>query len=45
VLEGPFEGLGAVVEQAEDSRVRGLVELFGRLTPVEFEPEQLEAAA
>jgi hypothetical protein len=45
VVAGAFEGLGAVVEQAEDSRVRGLVELFGRLTPVEFEPEQLEAAA
>jgi hypothetical protein len=44
VTNGPFEGLSGLVEHVEDSRVRGLVELFGRLTPVEFEPEQLEAA-
>lgn len=44
VVDGPLEGLGALVEHVEDSRVRGLVKLFGRLTPVEFEPEQLEAA-
>jgi len=44
VLDGPFEGLGALVEAAGDSRVRGLVEMFGRLTSVAFEPEQLEAA-
>lgn len=44
VTDGPFEGMAGLVEHVEDSRVRGLVELFGRLTPVEFEPEQLEAA-
>jgi hypothetical protein len=44
VLDGPFASFSATVEAVSDERVRGLVDIFGRLTPVEFEPGQLEAA-
>jgi transcription antitermination factor NusG len=45
VNEGPFIGFTVLSEgvTAKD-RVRALVELFDTLIPVEFEPDQLEAA-
>lgn len=43
-IAGPFEGFLGVVEAADDVRVRALLDVFGRLVPVEFEPDQLVAA-
>lgn len=43
-VSGPFLSFLVTVEEADDYRVRALVDIFGRQTPVEFEPEQLEAA-
>lgn len=44
VMDGPFASFYGLVEGVDDVRVRGLIDIFGRLTPVEFEPGQLEAA-
>lgn len=44
VRTGPFEGLLAEIETADDVRVRALVNLFGGTVRAEFEPGQLEAA-
>jgi transcription antitermination factor NusG len=43
VTEGPFASFLAEAESiTHDERVKALVEIFGRLTPVEFDPGQLE---
>lgn len=43
VNDGPFVSFLAEVEQiTHDDRVKALVEIFGRMTPVEFDPDQLE---
>lgn len=41
---GPFAGFRGVVESSDDYRVRALLDVFGRKTPVEFSSGQLEAA-
>jgi transcription antitermination factor NusG len=41
---GAFAGFEGIVQGADDHRVRGLLDLFGRKTVVEFESGQLEAA-
>jgi transcriptional antiterminator NusG len=44
VKDGPFSGFLAEVEKlTHDDRVKALVNIFGRMTPVEFEPDQLES--
>lgn len=45
VTSGPWSGFVAEVEAATDGRVRALLDLFGRQTPVEFVVDDLEAAA
>jgi transcription antitermination factor NusG len=41
----PFARFGGVVHEVTKSgRVLALIELFGRMTPVEFEPRQLTPA-
>jgi transcription antitermination factor NusG len=43
VTEGPFASFFAEVETlTHDDRVKALVNIFGRMTPVEFEPDHLE---
>ncbi|MFC3208186.1 transcription termination/antitermination protein NusG [Aquamicrobium soli] len=43
VTEGPFATFLAEVETlTHDDRVKALVNIFGRMTPVEFEPDHLE---
>ena len=43
VTEGPFASFLAEVETlTHDDRVKALVNIFGRMTPVEFEPDHLE---
>lgn len=43
VKDGPFASLIATVESlSQQERVTALVEIFGRLVPVDFEPRQLE---
>jgi transcriptional antiterminator NusG len=45
VTDGPFTSFLAVVDElTHDGRVRALVDIFNRQTPVEFEPGQLEKA-
>lgn len=45
VGDGPFMGLFAqVAEVTAKERIRALVSLFGRMTEVEFDPDQLDAA-
>lgn len=45
VKDGPFASFLAVVETlTREDRVKALIDIFGRLVPVEFEPEQLEPA-
>ena len=45
IEEGPFIGFRALVEGVTASdRVKALVEIFGRMSTVEFDPEQLAAA-
>lgn len=42
----PFARFGGVVQEVTKSgRVIALIELFGRMTPIEFEPKQLTPAA
>lgn len=43
-ISGAFAGFVGIVEEADDCRVRALLDVFGRRTRVEFEPGQLEAA-
>lgn len=43
-VSGPFAGMTAIIEAADDTRVRALVSLFGGRVPVEFDADQLEAA-
>lgn len=45
VKEGPFAAFIALVQHADDVRIRTLLDIFGRATLVDFSPEQLEAAA
>lgn len=46
VKDGPFASFLAEAESlTHDDRVRALVEIFGRLVPVEFEPEHLTEAS
>ncbi|WP_157929492.1 hypothetical protein [Phyllobacterium zundukense] len=41
----PFATFGGIVEEiTKAGRVVALMELFGRMTPVEFEPKQLTPA-
>lgn len=42
--KGPLASFRGIVESSDDYRVRALLNIFGRKTVVEFEPEQLEAA-
>lgn len=42
--EGVWAGFLGEVERADDVRVRALMDLFGRKTPIEFGADQLEAA-
>jgi transcription antitermination factor NusG len=43
INEGPFASFLAEAESiTHDERVKALVEIFGRLTPVEFDPKQLD---
>jgi transcription antitermination factor NusG len=43
VLEGPFSGFaGHVTDVTARGAIRTMIEIFGRLTPVEFDAEQLE---
>jgi transcription antitermination factor NusG len=45
VIDGPFASFMATVEEATTSgKVKGLVELFGRMATVEFDPHQLQVA-
>lgn len=46
VIEGPFANLSGVVEEAnpEKGKVKVMVSIFGRSTPVEFEYWQVEVA-
>lgn len=45
IEDGPLMGLFAIVaEVTAKERIKALVSLFGRLTEVEFEPGQLDAA-
>jgi transcriptional antiterminator NusG len=42
----PFATLGGVVDAVTNAgRVIALIDIFGRMTPVEFEPKQLTPAA
>ncbi|MEK1854246.1 MAG: hypothetical protein AAAC48_20865 [Phyllobacterium sp.] len=42
----PFATFGGVVDEGTNAgRVIALIDIFGRLTPVEFEPKQLTPAA
>jgi transcription termination/antitermination protein NusG len=42
----PFATFGGVVDEVTNAgRVIALIDIFGRLTPVEFEPKQLTPAA
>jgi transcription antitermination factor NusG len=43
--QGPWEAFLGEVERSDDYRVRVLLDVFGRKTPVEFEAAHLEAAA
>lgn len=45
VRKGPWEAFCGTVEASGDYRVRALLDIFGRQTPVEFNADQLEAAA
>lgn len=46
VTDGPFASFCAQVDKLTTAdRVKALVDIFGRLVPVEFEPEQLEGLA
>lgn len=43
VVEGPFGGFSARISKVNaKGTLAAMVEIFGRLTPVEFEPEQVE---
>lgn len=43
VTEGPFVSFLAEVETlTHNDRVKALVNIFGRMTPVEFDPDDLE---
>lgn len=45
ITEGPFSGFMTKVDElTHDDRVKGLVDIFGRLTPVVFEPDHLGEA-
>nr|WP_250809324.1 transcription termination/antitermination NusG family protein [Neorhizobium tomejilense] len=45
VVDGCFIGLSAVVKEVTGhGRISALVELFGRMTPVEFEKKQLQVS-
>lgn len=44
VADGAFTGFPAMVELSEGERVRVLVEIFGRHTPVELDWDQVEVA-
>lgn len=45
VKTGPFESFLATAQSLTvQDRVKALVEIFGRMVPVEFEPDQLEPA-
>jgi transcriptional antiterminator NusG len=42
----PFATFGGVVDEVTNAgRVIALIDIFGRMTPVEFEPRQLTPAA
>lgn len=46
VEDGPFASFVAEVDQlTHDDRVKALVSIFGRLTPVTFDPDQLKDTA
>jgi transcription antitermination factor NusG len=46
VLDGPFRSFSAVVDEVESLvRAKVLVDIFGRLTPVTIDPEQVELLA
>lgn len=45
VLEGPFASLHGIVEEVtSQGYIKALVGIFGRMTPVEFEPSQVMVA-
>lgn len=44
VIDGPWRGLQTEILDSTDTRVRGLLVLFGRQTMVTFTPDQLNAA-
>lgn len=44
VVNGPWQGFQAEILDSTDFHVRGLLNLFGRQTMVEFTPDQLEVA-
>lgn len=45
IIDGPFSSFVATIEEATTSgKVKALVDLFGRLSSVEFDPEQLRVA-
>ena len=45
ILNGPFASFTAQIEEVLVSgKLKGAVEIFGRMTPVEFEPDDLAAA-
>lgn len=45
VIDGPFASFMATIEEATTSgKVKALVEVFGRMASVEFDPDQLQVA-
>lgn len=44
VTEGPFRGFSGVVDSVTRDKVKALVEIFGRYTPIEFESDGVKAA-
>ena len=43
VTEGPFRGFGGVVDSVTRDKVRTMISIFGRMTPVEFEYDGVKA--
>lgn len=44
IIDGLYQGLDGIVDRATDARIKALVEMMGRLVPVELDAGQVRAA-